>query len=74
MAKRATSLTLDCEMLDEAKAFGLNVSRAAQEGIAAALKAERTRRWKEENAEAIRQYNKSVEQDGVLLAEHRMFP
>ena len=74
MPRRATSLTMDCNLLIEAKDLGLNVSRAAEEGVAAALKAERTRRWKAENVEAIREYNESVERDGILLSEYRMFP
>lgn len=74
MPRRATSLTLDRDLLDEAKTLGVNVSRAAEEGLAVALKAERARRWKEENAEAIREYNEFVEREGVLLSEHRMFP
>ena len=73
MPRRATSLTLDRELLDEAKALGVNVSRAAQEGLAAALRAERTRRWKEENAEAIREYNEFIEREGVPLSEYRKF-
>ena len=74
MPRRATSLTLDRDLLAEAKTLGVNVSRAAEEGLAVALKAERARRWKEENAEAIREYNEFVEREGVLLSEHRMFP
>ena len=73
MPRRATSLTLDPTLLDEAKSLGINVSRAAEEGLSAALKTERTRRWKEENAEAIREYNDFVEREGVLLSEHRTF-
>ena len=73
MPRRATSLTLDPDLLDEAKSLGVNVSRAAEEGLAAALKAERTRHWKEENAEAIREYNEYVRHEGIPLARHRKF-
>lgn len=73
MPRRAASLTLDPDLLDEAKSLGVNVSRAAEEGLAAALKAERTRRWKEENAEAIREYNEYVRHEGIPLARHRKF-
>lgn len=73
MPRRATSLTLDRDMLEEAKCLGLNVSRAAEEGLAAALKAERTRRWKEENAEAMHAHNAFVERNGIPFARHRKF-
>ena len=32
---------------------------------------EQARRWKVENAEAIREYNEYVEKHGISLAEHR---
>lgn len=72
-ARRTTSMTLDREILDEARALDLNVSRAAEAGIAAAVKAEKERRWREENAEAIRAYNEYIEKNGIPLAKHRKF-
>lgn len=44
MLRRATSLTAGSNLLDEAKSLNVNVSRAAEEELPAALKAERTRR------------------------------
>ncbi len=63
--RRATSMTLDAELLDEARALGMNLSRAAEEGIRAQVRGERARRWKEENAEAIADYNKWIEENGI---------
>ena len=73
MPRRATSLSLDRELLNEARELGVNVSRAAENGLAAALRAERTRRWKEENAEAITAHNAYVEANGVPFAKYRQF-
>ncbi len=72
-ARRATSMTLDAALLDEAKALGVNISRAAEQGVAAALKAARAEAWKRENAEAIRNYNDWIEENGLPLAEYRQF-
>lgn len=72
-ARRATSMTLDAALLDEARALGVNLSRAAEEGLLAAVKAERKRRWAEENAEFIRDYNEWIAENGVPLAEFRKF-
>jgi antitoxin CcdA len=63
--RRPTSLTLDAKLLDEAKALGLNVSRAAEEGLLAAVKAERKRRWRAENAGFIEDYNRMIEEEGI---------
>lgn len=63
--RRATSMTLDAALLDEARALGLNISRAAEEGIRAQVRAERSRRWKEDNATDIAAYNKWIEENGI---------
>lgn len=73
VARRATSMTLDAALLDEARALGVNLSRAAEEGLLAAVKAERKRRWAAENAEFIRDYNDWIAENGVPLAEFRKF-
>ena len=72
-SRRSTSLTLDARMLDEAKALGINVSRAADAGVAVAIRAERTRRWRAENAGPIEDYNRFIEGHGVPLSEFRKF-
>jgi antitoxin CcdA len=72
-ARRATSMTMDAALLDEAKALGVNISRAAEQGVAAALKAARAEAWKRENAEAIAETNAWVEKNGLPLARYRTF-
>jgi antitoxin CcdA len=72
-ARRATSLTLDAAMLDEAKSLGVNISRAAEVGLAAELKKARTEAWKRENAEAIAATNRYIEEFGIPLADLRKF-
>lgn len=58
--KRATSLTLDRDLLTEARGLGLNISRAAEEGVRAAIRAEKQRQWREDNAAAVQNYNDRV--------------
>lgn len=53
VSRSATSMTVDAALLDEARTLGVNISRAAEEGILARVRAERARRWKEDNAEAV---------------------
>ncbi len=65
--RKRTNLTVREDIMAEARALGLNTSRAAEAGIAAAVKAEKERRWREENAEAIKAYNRRIEQEGMLL-------
>ena len=71
--RRSTSLTLDRALLDEARALGVNVSRAAEAGVAAAVRAARARAWQAANAAAIEDYNRRIEAGGVPLAAFRKF-
>ena len=71
--KTATNLSINAALIDEAKAFGLNLSELAERGIAEAVQAEKERRWKEETSEAIREHNAWVEEHGLPLAQYRVF-
>ncbi len=72
-SRRSTSLTLDRRLLDEARELGVNVSRAAEDGVALAIRAERARRWREENSAAMDDYNRFIDDHGVPLSEFRKF-
>jgi antitoxin CcdA len=72
-SRRATSMTLDAALLDEARALGVNLSRAAEEGILAQVRAARAKRWKEDNAADIAAYNRWIDENGVPLAQFRKF-
>lgn len=71
--RRATNVSLDTKLVDAAREFGINVSRACEEGLIAAISAERGRRWLEENADAIAASNAWVEEHGLPLEEYRLF-
>jgi len=71
--RRSANLSLEVDMLEEARSLDINLSRAAQDGIRRAIAAEKARRWKEENAEAIRSSNEYVEKHGLPLERYRMF-
>lgn len=71
--RKATNLSLDRQLLEEARALDVNLSRAAEEGLRAAVKAEKERQWKVENHDAIEGINKWVEENGLPLAQFRRF-
>ncbi|AYD04031.1 type II toxin-antitoxin system CcdA family antitoxin [Neorhizobium sp. NCHU2750] len=72
-SRKAANLSLDSELLAEARALDINLSRAAEDGIAQAVRTERERRWLEDNAGAIEAHNDYVARHGLPLAKHRMF-
>ncbi len=67
--KKATNVTLDQAMLEDAKALGINISQAAEAGVRAAVR----EAWIEENRESMEAWNKWVEENGLPLEEFRMF-
>jgi antitoxin CcdA len=71
--RQRLNLTLSGPLVEEAKALGLNLSRACETGLEAAVAAERARRWQEENRAFFESYNATVEKDGLLLAQFRQF-
>ena len=71
--RKATNLSLDQRVVAEAKELELNVSRIAEEAISDAVRAERNRRWKEENREALQSSNEWVRKNGLPLAKYRPF-
>lgn len=71
--RRATNVSLDTTLIDEAKKLGLNLSRACESGLAARIAEERARRWRAENGEAIASSNAFVETNGLPLAAYRRF-
>lgn len=71
---RKTSLSLDRTLLDEAKSYGINVSRAAHAGIEAAVRRERAQRWQAKHGAAIETYNQWVEEQGAAFGDLRKFP
>ena len=72
-ARKAANLSLDSNLVSQARDLNINVSRAAEEGITQAIKAERERLWRLENAEAIRLENEYIEKHGLPFAEYRRF-
>ncbi len=72
-ARKVHELTVSEALIAEAEALGLDITGAAEQGIARAIKAEKERRWKIENAEAIQASNDYVAKHGLPLAKYRMF-
>lgn len=71
--RRSTNLSIDAELVTEAKNLGINISRVAEAGIAAAVAEERTRLWKIENRDAIESLNAYAERHGLPFDGLRRF-
>lgn len=71
--KKTTSVSLAEPLLAEARALGINVSQAAEDGVAAAVARRRREQWLRENAAAIQSYNEFVDKHGMVLDKYRLF-
>jgi antitoxin CcdA len=57
----------------EANALGLDADAIAEKALREAIRAEKARRWQEENRDAIEAWNRWTEENALPLAEYRMF-
>lgn len=71
--KQPANVSLNSCLLREAKALGINVSRAAERGLALHIAEARAKAWKTENRAALRAANDYVEKHGLPLARYRQF-
>jgi antitoxin CcdA len=71
--RRPVNLSLDSGVVAAAREAGINLSQACEAALRAAAKAERERRWQEENRDAIAAWNAWVEEHGLPLAKYRQF-
>lgn len=67
------TLTVEKAVADEATDLGIDVARVAEDAIANAAKLERNRLWVEENREALDEYAKRIEEEGLALEKYRLF-
>ncbi|AMV73070.1 hypothetical protein JCM30471_14850 [Desulfuromonas carbonis] len=71
--KKATNVSINSDLLQQAKAFGINLSRALEDRLAELVAQQRRQLWLQENAEAIDAYNGRVAEQGVFSDGRRRF-
>ena len=71
--REAVELQLDGALMADAKAFGLDATTVMEEALRRSVTDEKARRWREENAEAIRRSNEQLDRDGLWCDEYRRF-
>jgi antitoxin CcdA len=73
MNKRATNLTIDPVLLDEARALNINLSATFEASLRDAVRKLKAAQWLEENRAALEGYNAWVEKNGLPLVKYRQF-
>jgi antitoxin CcdA len=71
--KKSTNLSINSDLLRQAKELRINISQALELRLAELLREEKSRSWKEENQEAIEDYNRRIEAHGTFSDGLRRF-
>ena len=71
--KKATNLSLNTDLLKQARELDVNLSAVLEEALADVVKERLGQRWLEQNREAIETYNQHVEAAGVFSDGLRSF-
>ena len=71
--KRATNVSINVDLLAQARDLGVNLSQMLEDGLKARLTEERRKRWLEENKAAFAACNEHFEKYGLWSDGIRMF-
>ena len=71
--KKPTNVSINQQLLAEARALEVNISRAAEAGLAHAIADRRAELWLAENRAALDSSNTYFEKHGLPLAKYRSF-
>jgi len=71
--RKPANISIDSDLLEAAKALGINISRACERGLAQQVSETRAAQWLEENGQALESSNQFVGRKGLPLSRHRQF-
>lgn len=71
--KKATNVSVNAALLQQAKAFNINLSSTLEQALIAKLKQLQADTWQLDNKVAIDSYNRHIEQNGVFGDDVRAF-
>ena len=71
--KRPTNLSVNGDLLRQARELGINLSRALEEKLVELIRERRRAAWLEANRAGIEDYNERIARDGLFGDEWRTF-
>lgn len=71
--KRPINLSLTSKTVDMAKELGINLSQTVDAWLSEEVKRRYWERWRDDNREAIDEYNLRIANEGLPLAKYRTF-
>ena len=70
-AKRPMNISLDADLVEKARAYGVNVSAVAEQALRDRIAKEEAQAWLDENREAIAAQNAWTAERGLFSDEFR---
>lgn len=71
--KQALNLSVDADLVRQAKRLEIGLSQFVEEKLAQEIKRRRLKAWRREARDAMRAYNEFVAQHGIFGEEFRTF-
>lgn len=71
--KKASNLSVNSNLLEEARHYKLNLSKMLEQALIEALTKKKREEWIEQNREALEAYNQRIEERGVFSDGLRTF-
>ncbi len=71
--KRPINLSLTSKTVDMAKELGINLSQTVDAWLGEEVKRRYWERWREDNRDAIDEYNLRIAKEGLPLEKYRTF-
>ena len=71
--RRAANLSVDADLLREAKEFQIKLSQLFEAALREAVRLRKAEKWREENHAAIDSYNEHIARHGVFGDDLRSF-
>lgn len=71
--KKATNLSINSDLLAKTRKLEINLSATLEQALQQRLAEQNIENWKQENAPAIKAYNRFVEESGLFADEFRQF-
>jgi len=71
--KKAANLSINSDLLSQAKVLKINLSATLEQSLAAELRKRKEVSWRTENKQAIDEYNQRIEKCGLFSDGLRVF-
>ena len=71
--KKAANLSINSDLLNQAKALGINLSSTLEQALTVAIGEKQRQQWLQDNQQSIAQFNSRIDNEGCFSDGLRSF-